>query len=97
MKIERDKKRRSQVLKYELKRKIYKAIWKDQNVPSNVRYAFFEKLNKLPRNSSSVRVRNRCIFTGRARSVYSTYRMSRIVFRNLASKGLLIGIKKYSW
>ncbi|PTQ26559.1 hypothetical protein MARPO_0991s0001, partial [Marchantia polymorpha] len=61
------------------------------------RYEYFFKLSKLPRNSSKTRVRNRCIFTGRPRSVYKLFRISRIVFRELASKGSLIGINKSCW
>nr|YP_010735753.1 ribosomal protein S14 [Avena longiglumis]WEL32745.1 ribosomal protein S14 [Avena longiglumis] len=55
------------------------------------------KLSKLPRRSSMARVRNRGIFTGRPRSVVEFFRISRIVFRGLASRGSLMGIKKSSW
>ncbi|KAA3449950.1 ribosomal protein S14 [Gossypium australe] len=53
------------------------------------------KLSKLPRKSSMARVRNRD--TGRPRSVVEFFRISRIVFRGLASRGSLMGIKKSSW
>ncbi|CAN1156724.1 Ribosomal protein S14, mitochondrial [Linum perenne] len=51
----------------------------------------------LPRKSSYARVRNRCIFTGHPRGVDEFFRISRIVFLRLASRGPLMGIKKSSW
>jgi small subunit ribosomal protein S14 len=93
----RDHKRRLLAAKYELRRKLYKAFCKDPNLPSEMRDKHRYKLSKLPRNSSFARVRNRCISTGRPRSVYELFRISRIVFRGLASRGPLMGIKKSSW
>jgi small subunit ribosomal protein S14 len=55
------------------------------------------KLSKLPRNSSFARVRNQCFSTGRPRGVDEFFRIYRIVFRGLASRGPLMGIKKSSW
>ncbi|CAL9021940.1 unnamed protein product [Prunus brigantina] len=93
----RDHHRRLLAAKYELRRNLYKALCKDPSLPGDLREENRFKLSKLPRNSSFTRVRNRCIFSGRARAVYETFRMSRIVFRTLASKGMLNGIKKASW
>nr|AZS52488.1 ribosomal protein S14 [Balanophora laxiflora]UPI49023.1 ribosomal protein S14 [Balanophora laxiflora] len=93
----RDHKRRVLAAKYELRRKLYKAFIKDPDLPSDLRYKHRYKLSKLPRNSSFARVRNRCILTGRPRSVYELFRISRIVFRGLASRGSLMGINKSSW
>ena len=93
----RDHKRRLLAAKYELRRKLYKAFCKDLDLPSDMRDKHRYKLSKLPRNSSFARVRNRCISTGRPRSVYEFFRISRIVFRGLASRGPLMGIKKSSW
>lgn len=93
----RDHKRRLLAAKYELRRKLYKAFCKDPDLPSDMRDKLRYKLSKLPRKSSFARVRNRCIFTGRPRSVYEFFRISRIVFRGLASRGPLMGIKKSSW
>ena len=95
--IIRDHTRRLLVAKYELERMQCKAISRHKNLPNQIRYEYFLKSSKLPRNSSRTRVRNRCIFTGRPRSVYKLFRVSRIVFRELASKGSLIGINKPSW
>lgn len=93
----RDHKRRLLAAKYELRRKLFKAFCKDPDLPSDMRDKHRYKLSKLPRNSSMARVRNRCIFTGRPRSVVEFFRISRIVFRELASRGSLMGIKKSSW
>lgn len=57
----------------------------------------YEALQKLPRNASPVRLKNRCMFTGRARSYYRKFGVSRLVFREMALKGELPGVKKSSW
>lgn len=56
-----------------------------------------QKLNKIPRNSSLVRIKNRCVKTGRSKGNYRLFKISRITFRELAAKGLLPGISKASW
>lgn len=94
----RDQKRRLQVVKLEMKRLQYKAIGQDRrSMPANLRYEYSLKLAKLPRNSSKTRCVARCIITGRPRSVYKLFRISRIVFRELALQGTLLGINKSSW
>nr|AKI85089.1 ribosomal protein S14 [Monsonia emarginata] len=92
-----DHRRRVLAARYEMRRKLYKALCRDPSLPSDMRDAYRCKLSRLPRNSSFTRIRNRCIFTGRSRGVYSQFRMSRIVFRELASNGELLGITKASW
>ena len=57
----------------------------------------FEELQKLPRDSSVVRLKNRCMFTGRARSYYRKFGISRLVFREMALRGEIPGVKKSSW
>ena len=57
----------------------------------------WEELQKLPRNSSPVRLRNRCIMTGRPRGYFRKFGVSRLVFREMALKGEIPGIKKSSW
>jgi ribosomal protein S14 len=95
--IIRDQKRRVLVAKYELERMQCKAISRHKKLPNRIRYESFLKSSRLPRNSSRTRVRNRCILTGRPRSVYKLFRVSRIVSRELAFKGSLIGINKSCW
>ncbi|HUX61475.1 MAG: 30S ribosomal protein S14 [Ignavibacteriaceae bacterium] len=54
-------------------------------------------LQKLPKNSAKVRLHNRCMFTGRARSYYRKFGVSRLVMREMALKGEIPGLKKSSW
>ena len=56
-----------------------------------------EGLQKLPRNSSPVRLKNRCAITGRSRGYMRTFGLSRIQFRELALEGKIPGVKKASW
>ena len=55
------------------------------------------KLAELPRNSSRVRIRNRCELSGRPRAVYRKFKLSRIALRELASTGQIPGMVKASW
>ena len=55
------------------------------------------KLNKLDRNGAKVRSRNRCSFTGRPRGYHRTFGICRVMLREMASKGLLPGVRKGSW
>lgn len=57
----------------------------------------YQALSLLPRNSSRVRLHNRCMLTGRPRGYIRQFGISRIVFREMASKGLIPGVKKASW
>ncbi len=57
----------------------------------------WDALQKLPRNSSKVRMRNRCRLTGRPRGYMSTFGVSRVTFRDMALFGLIPGITKASW
>lgn len=54
-------------------------------------------LSKLPRNSNPIRQRNRCKLTGRPRGYMRQFGISRITFREMASKGLIPGVRKASW
>ncbi|KAJ4829959.1 ribosomal protein S14, S11 [Turnera subulata] len=93
----KDNHRRQLAAKYELRRNLFKALVRDPELPTEMRENASAKLAALPRNSSFTRVRNRCIFSGRPRGVYEVFRMSRLVFRALASRGMLAGVKKASW
>ena len=74
-----------------------KAKAEDMKVPAEERFEARLKLAELPRNSSAVRLRNRCEVTGRPRSVNRKTKMSRIALRELGSKGLVPGLVKSSW
>lgn len=83
--IARNKKRKETAAKFAEKRKALKEA------------GDYEALQKLPRNASPVRVRNRCSLTGRPRGYVSKFGVSRIKFRELALDGKLPGVKKASW
>jgi small subunit ribosomal protein S14 len=55
------------------------------------------ELSRMPRNSNPIRLHNRCKLTGRPKGYMRQFGISRIVFRELASKGLIPGVKKASW
>jgi ribosomal protein S14 len=95
--IFRDKKRRFLYKKYELQRTLLKSIIHDLSIPKKYRLESLLQITKLPRNSSLVRIRNRCILTGRGRAIYKKFKISRISFRELALKGMLPGVSKASW
>tara|TARA_R110002072_G_scaffold260141_6_gene418626 strand:- start:42 stop:332 length:291 start_codon:yes stop_codon:yes gene_type:complete len=95
--IERDKKRKKMVNAAAAKRAVLKATIKDRNVPADERFQAVLKLAEMPRNSSKTRMRNRCALTGRPRSYYRKFNLSRIALRDLASRGELPGVTKSSW
>ena len=57
----------------------------------------YEALQKLPKNSSAVRLHNRCKLTGRPKGYMRTFGISRVKFREMANQGLIPGVKKASW
>ena len=63
----------------------------------NIDYEALTKLQKLPRNASRVRLHNRCEITGRPKGYMRQFGISRIQFREMASAGLIPGVKKASW
>ena len=79
------------------KRKAPKGIIMNRELPLDERFAAQMKLNEMPRDGSFIRVRNRCLVTGRPRGNYRKFKMSRIAFRELASTGQVPGILKSSW
>ncbi len=95
--IEKNNKRRKLAQRYAAKRAELKAMAKDQTLPMEERFAARLKLAELPRNSASVRIRNRCEISGRPRGNYRKFKMSRIALRDLASTGQIPGMVKSSW
>jgi small subunit ribosomal protein S14 len=95
--VEKNNRRRKLVDQYAAKRAELKAIVKDRSKPMEERFKATLKLSELPRNSSKVRVRNRCEVSGRPRGYYRKLRMSRIALRDLGSSGQIPGIVKSSW
>ena len=95
--VEKNKRRRAMAKRYAAKRERLKAVARDQALPIEERFAAQLKLAELPRNSSAVRIRNRCELTGRPRAFYRKFKLSRIALRELASKGQIPGMVKASW
>ena len=74
-----------------------KAIANDESKDDTERLIARLKLAEIPRNGNPTRVRNRCEITGRPRAYYRKFRLSRIMLRELANKGLIPGVTKSSW
>lgn len=95
--IERDRKRKKMAEQKSSQYQRLKALVMDKSLPMDERFDAQLKLNKLPRNSSKVRQRNRCQVTGRPRGYYRKFKMSRVTLRELASFGQIPGLTKSSW
>ncbi len=95
--IQRNLKRIKMVEKYASKRADLKQIMTSPEISDEEFYIAQRKLTKLPRNSSAVRLRNRCSITGRPRAFLRKFGVSRITFRELASNGQIPGVTKSSW
>ena len=89
--------RKTLVERYAAKRKELIKKINDTSLSYEERQAFRLKLEKLPKNSNPNRVRNRCNLTGRPRSYYRRFGLSRISLREMASNGLIPGVTKASW
>ncbi len=96
-KIATNEKKKKLVAKYAPLRKKLKAIISDPESSEEDRYEAVLKLQKLPRNSSPTRVRNRCQVTGRPRGYYRKFAMSRIALRDYGLSGQIPGLTKSSW
>ena len=81
---------------YDKRKKLLEQI-NNTDLSFDERQKYRLKLEKLPKNSNRIRVRNRCNVTGRPRGVYRKFGLSRITFRELASKGMIPGVSKASW
>ena len=95
--INRNIKRLKLVHKYAEKRSNLNNIMNDLTLTADERHIARIKLQKLPRDSSPVRLRNRCSLTGRPRGVYSKFRLGRSKLRDIAMSGKIPGIIKASW
>ena len=94
--IQREKKRIRLYNKYKLKRQLLLQEYnntKDFNLKLEIHF----KIQKLPRNSAKIRIRNRCWKTGRPRGFYRDFGISRHVLREMAHQCLLPGVTKSSW
>jgi len=95
--INKNNKRIKLANRFYLKRRNLKKIIMDKKLPLEERFKAQQKLSKLPRNSSKIRVRNRCQITGRPHGVYRKLKISRIALRQLGLEGKIPGMIKSSW
>ena len=85
------------VERYREKRAALRKILKSQTATQEEKAEARAAMNRLPRRSMGVRVVNRCRVTGRPRGYLRKFQMSRIAFRELASRGMIPGVTKSSW
>ncbi|TXC71419.1 30S ribosomal protein S14 [Sphingomonas ginsenosidivorax] len=95
--VNKNERRKALVKQYAPKFAALKAMAKDATLDDGERLMARLKMSALPRNANPTRIRNRCELTGRSRSYYRKFRLSRIMLRNLANKGLIPGVTKSSW
>ena len=95
--INKNEKRKKMVARYAGKYARLKAIADDESNDETERLIARLKLAEIPRNGNPTRIRNRCEITGRPRAYYRKFRLSRIMLRELANKGLIPGVTKSSW
>jgi small subunit ribosomal protein S14 len=95
--VNKNQRRARLVKRYADKRARLKAAAQDRSAAPEERFQAYLKLAELPRNSSKVRLRNRCQVSGRPRGNYRKFKMSRIALRDLASTGQVPGVVKSSW
>ncbi len=95
--IQRNEKRKRLTAKFAAARAELKAALKNPATTDEQFFAAQKKLQKLPRNSSPTRIRNRCSLSGRPRAYIGKFGVSRITFRELALAGKIPGVTKSSW
>jgi len=95
--IQKNKKREAKVKQFSSKRLKLKTLIMDKTLPMKERFEAQIKLAAMPRNGAKNRIRNRCELSGRPRSFYRKFKLSRIALRDLASIGQIPGMTKSSW
>ncbi|AHE99232.1 30S ribosomal protein S14 [Thioalkalivibrio paradoxus] len=95
--MQREQKRAQLVAKYSARRAELKAKILDDSLPGEERLAAMQALQKLPRDSSPVRQRNRCGVTGRPKGYYRRFGLGRNKLREFAMRGEIPGLRKASW
>lgn len=95
--IAKNARRQRKVAAGAAKRAALKAKAMDKNLSEEERWLANLQLAELPRDTSEIRLRNRCEVTGRPRGYYRKFKMSRIGLRELGSAGLIPGVVKSSW
>jgi small subunit ribosomal protein S14 len=96
-KVVKNEERKVLVARHAEKRAALKATIISQTATPEEKDAAGKALRKMPRNSSKIRIRNRCAMTGRPRAFLRQFGLSRITFREMALNGLIPGVTKASW
>ena len=95
--IEKQKRRERLVnLKWEKRQDLRNKVY-NMNLSEEEREQARIALNKMPRDSSPIRLRNRCLMTGRPRGYLRKFKLSRLIFRERASRGIIPGVTQSSW
>jgi small subunit ribosomal protein S14 len=95
--IEKNERRKQLAARHFAKRKALADTVRSPKASDDEKRAAQVALQKMPRNSATIRVRNRCQMTGRSRAYVGTFGLSRIAFREMALQGLIPGVRKASW
>jgi small subunit ribosomal protein S14 len=95
--INKNERRKKLVQKHAAQYAKLRAIADDESRDDTERLMARLKMAEVPRNGNPTRIRNRCELTGRSRAYYRKFRLSRIMLRELANKGLIPGVTKSSW
>jgi small subunit ribosomal protein S14 len=96
-KIKKNVNQRNLLKKIEYKRLAIKAISNNLKIDTKIRWKAQQLFFKLPIKSSITRVKNICILTGRSKSIYKKFKLSRIQLKFFITEGLIPGLSKYSW
>jgi small subunit ribosomal protein S14 len=95
--IVKDKRRRKKFLNSEVRKKCFKFMTHTLKLTEEKRWFFDKLLGSAAKSGSVIRIANRCVVTGRVKSVYSKYKLSRIMLRDLISNKQIAGMQKSSW
>jgi len=95
--VNRDNRRKKLITKYAARRAELRKVLQDQDASIDDKLAAQDAFAKLPRNSCSTRLNRRCQVSGRSKSYYRKFAISRIALRELALRGQLPGMRKSSW
>ncbi len=95
--LEKDKKRRRAFSNKEVQRLILLFLIRNQKLSASQRLLLIQRLQQVSRDSSKVRLKNRCMLTNRSHGVYRKFRLSRIRLREMLANGLMPGYKKAVW
>ena len=96
-KVANDRVRRLMAYQNELYRNSLRFVTHTESIPLPIRYVAQFKLDELPKATNILHLTRRCILAGRGRSIIPEFNISRIIFRQMASKGRLPGIQSSMW